>query len=134
MSGRASYLVYWDNDALIDFEGLKDRSERKPVFNSVDKLRALGPSLIRPHAGSLTGEADLLELRPKGGDTYVRPIYARRGDEYVILAVSVEPDKKDFDTAVASAHERLKRYRDQDALSGSPKPKTKGSRKKRSGR
>lgn len=58
---------------------------------------------------SLKGEADLLELRPKQGACEARPIYARLGDRFVVLAIAAK--KKNFDRAVADATQRLKRRR-----------------------
>lgn len=43
------WVVVFDGDAVIDFEDVKSRGERKAVFNVVDKLRALGPDLPSPH-------------------------------------------------------------------------------------
>jgi hypothetical protein len=58
---------------------------------------------------SLKGERDLFELRPKGGAAAVRPIYARIGSTFVILAVS--PDKKHLDRAIRDARSRLSQLR-----------------------
>jgi hypothetical protein len=57
---------------------------------------------------SLKGEADLFELRPKRGAAAVRPIYARLGDRFLILAVA--PTKARFARAVADARTRLSRH------------------------
>jgi hypothetical protein len=59
--------VDFDSDAVVDFEDVKSRGDRKAVFNVVQKLRDLGPDLPSPHMKSLKGEADLFELRPKQG-------------------------------------------------------------------
>lgn len=56
--------VEFDADAVIDFEDVKSKGDRKAVFNVVQKLRDLGPDLPPPHMKSLKGEADLFELRP----------------------------------------------------------------------
>lgn len=101
--------MQFDSDAVIDFEDLKSRADRKAVFNVVQKLKDLGPDLPSPHVKSLKGEADLFELRPRQGACEARPIYARMGREFLILAVAVK--KKDFDQAVASAGERLSLHR-----------------------
>jgi hypothetical protein len=57
---------------------------------------------------SLKGEANLFELRPKQGACETRPIYARFGGRFVVLAVAAK--KKDFDRAVAVANDRLKHH------------------------
>jgi hypothetical protein len=102
-------LVTWDADAILDLEGLTDRGERKATFNVVEKLRQT-KTLISPHTKKLKDEAGLFELRPRAGSSYVRPIYRRVGDDFVILSVSVKPDKADFDVAVKNGHARSPRY------------------------
>lgn len=88
---------------------MKSRGDRKAIFNVVQKLKDLGPDLPSPHMKSLKGEADLFELRPKQGGCEARPIYARLGDRFVVLAIAAK--KKDFDRMVAEASQRLERYR-----------------------
>ena len=102
-----NWIVDFDSDAVIDSEDVKSRGDRKAVFNVVQKLKDLGPDLPSPHMKSLKGEANLFELRPKQGACEARPIYARFGDRFVVLAVAAK--KKDFDRAVVAAGERLKR-------------------------
>lgn len=75
----------------------------------VQKLKDLGPDLPPPHMKSLKGEADLFELRPKQGACEARPIYARLGQKFVVLAVAAK--KKGFDRAVVEATQRLSRHR-----------------------
>lgn len=99
--------VDFDSGAVIDFEDVKSRGDRKAVFNVVQKLTDLGPDLPSPHTKSLKGKADLFELRPKQGACEVRPIYARFADRFIVLAVAAK--KKDFDRAVVAAADRLKR-------------------------
>lgn len=103
-----AWIVDFDSEAVIDFEEVKSRGERKAVFNVVQKLNDLGPDLPSPHMKSLKGEANLFELRPKQGVCEARPIYARFGGRFVVLAVAAK--KKDFDRAVRAANERLKRH------------------------
>jgi hypothetical protein len=102
-------VVDFDGDAVVDFEDVKSRGERKAVFNVLQKLKDLGPDLPTPHMKSLKGEANLFELRPKQGACEPRPIYARLGQRFVILAVAAK--KKDFDRAVSVARGRLVRHR-----------------------
>ncbi len=104
-----SWVALFDADAILDFEDVKSRGERKALLTVVDKLQALGPDLPTPHMKSLKGEADLFELRPKQGRSAVRPIFARDGDRFVVLAVA--PRKNRFEAAVAEARIRLERYR-----------------------
>ena len=102
-----AWVVDFDSDAVIDFEDVKSRGDRKAVFNVVQKLKDLGPALPPPHMKSLKGQANLFELRPKQGACEARPIYARSGDRFVVLAVAAK--KKDFDRALAAASARLER-------------------------
>ena len=89
-----AWTVTFDSDAVIDFEDVKSRSDRKAVFNVVQKLKDVGPDLPSPHMKSLKGEADLFELRPRQGACEARPIYARVGQRFVVTA-SVDTDKGD---------------------------------------
>lgn len=104
-----NWPVDFDAEAVIDFEDLKSRADRKAVFNVVQKLRDLGPDLPPPHMKSLKGEADLFELRPRQGACETRLVYARIGREFLILAVAVK--KRNFDQAVANAVERSRPHR-----------------------
>lgn len=104
-----AWIVDFDSEAVIDFEDVKSRGDRKAVFNVVQKLKDVGPGLPPPHMKSLKGEADLFELRPKQGVCEARPIYARIGQRFVVLAMAAK--KKDLDRAVAIANNRLQRHR-----------------------
>jgi len=104
-----TWIVDFDSDAVIDFEDVKSRGDRKAVFNVVQKLKDLGPNLPSPHMKSLKGEADLFELRPKQGACEVRPIYARLGQRFLVLAIAAK--KRDFDRVVIEAAARLGRHR-----------------------
>jgi len=101
-------VVEFDAGAVIDFEDVKSRGDRKAVFNVVQKLSDLGPALPSPHMKSLKGEADLFELRPRQGACQARAIYARLGSRFVVLAVAAK--KKDFEKAVGAATGRLRRF------------------------
>jgi len=106
---ETDWLVELGVDAVVDFEAVKSRGDRKAVFNVLQKLKDLGPDLPSPHMKSLKGEADLFELRPRQGACEARPIYLRLGDRFVVLAVAAK--KKDFDQAVTEANRRLVGYR-----------------------
>lgn len=103
------WLVEFDSDAVIDFEDVKSRGDRKAVFNVVQKLKDLGPDLPSPHMKSLKGASDLFELRPKQGACEVRPIFARVEERFVVLAVAAK--KKDFERMIVEATQRLRSYR-----------------------
>jgi hypothetical protein len=106
---QKSWVVEFDGDAVVDFEDVKSRGDRKAVFNVLQKLRDLGPDLPSPHMKSLKGEADLFELRPNQGACEARPIYVRLGDRFIVLGVAAK--KKDFDRVVAEVKRRLEGYR-----------------------
>jgi len=103
-----SYVVVFDADAVLDFQDVKSKGDRKALFNAVHKLKELGPLLPSPHMKSLQGEIDLFELRPKQGRSPVRPIYVRVDNQFVILAVAVNKDV--FDRAVRDARNRKSRH------------------------
>lgn len=112
MSVTNPFIVIYDADAILEFEEVKSREERRAVFTCVDKLRRLGAKLPTPHMKSLKNEPNLWELRPHQGRARVRPIYSRLpDDEFVILAFAVAADKADFGAAVDHARSRLVRYR-----------------------
>jgi hypothetical protein len=102
------WSVDFDSDAILDFEDVKSKGDRKAVFNVVQKLKTLGPDLPSPHMKSLKGEANLFELRPRQGACEVRPLYARVGQRFVVLAIAAK--KKDFYRAVEEAALRLSRH------------------------
>jgi hypothetical protein len=102
------WIVEFDSDAVLDFEDVKSKGDRRAVFEVVRKLRRFGPGLTSPHMKSLKGEADLFELRPKRGAVAVRAIYARVGSRFVILAVAAT--KPRLGRAVGDARARLPRH------------------------
>jgi len=106
---RQPWIVHFDSEAVVDFESVKGRGDRKAVVNVVRKLRELGSDLQSPHVKSLKGEADLFELRPKQGACEARLIYARLGWGFLVLAVAAK--KANFDRTTLVARARLGRYR-----------------------
>lgn len=108
-SKSKSILVVYDLEAVLDFEDVKRKEDRKALFNAVDKLSRLGAQLAPPHVKLLKGEADLYELRPRQGQSAVRALYRRFGEHFVILAIA---KKSDFDKKVRLATERARRYLD----------------------
>jgi hypothetical protein len=83
--------------------------ERAAVDNAVRKLEALGPDLPYPHSSDVQAAPDLRELRPRGGNSPTRPLYARRGGAFVIAAIGPEAqhDLRGFRRACQLALERL---------------------------
>lgn len=103
------WAVYFDADAVRDLEEVKSKGDRVAIFHAIEKLRYLGPALPSPYMKSLKGERDLFELRPKSGAAAMRPIYARMGSSFVVLAIA--PDKKRLGRAIGDARSRLARLR-----------------------
>jgi hypothetical protein len=102
------WLVEYLSEAVQDFQAIEARKERIGVLTVVDKLVALGPSLRPPHVKSLKGEANLMELRPRQGQSPVRVVFARVGGGYKILAIAAT--KSEFDAAVITARTRAAKY------------------------
>jgi hypothetical protein len=103
-----TWIVVLNPDAESELKALESR-DLKATLTAIHKLTVLGPRLPPPHVKSLKGEPDLFELRPRGGRSAVRPIYARLGDRFVVLAVAKNKDA--FDRSVEDARERLAQLR-----------------------
>lgn len=107
---RSSYVVVFDSEAAQELaELIKGKEERKAIFNALDKLRQLGPSLVPPHVKTLKDSPGFVELRPRQGRSASRLVYRRCGDLYVILAISKDHDS-DLGAAIAAAQVRFKQY------------------------
>lgn len=83
--------------------------ERVAIGHAAEKLKALGPLLPFPHSSDARGSARCRELRPRGGRSPWRPLYARIGQEFVIAAIAPDgaTDPRGFAKACAAADERL---------------------------
>jgi hypothetical protein len=95
-------LVQAERDKLV-------QAERNAVRNATAKLEALGPDLPYPRSSAIAGTPGLRELRPRGGNSPVRPLYARRGAALVIAAIGPEAksDPHGFRQACQHAAQRL---------------------------
>jgi hypothetical protein len=83
---RARWIVVYYEQAVVEFEALRDRKQRKGVLTIVSILRQIGPKIVEPKR--VKGTSGLLELRPGGGKVIVRPVYARVDErQFVILAI-----------------------------------------------
>jgi hypothetical protein len=107
MANRQSWLVEYLSEAVVEVQGLS-KKDLLGVLNAVDKLRQLGSQLAPPHMKPLQGEPDLLELRPRQGQSPMRVIYARIGDGFKILAVASTHDE--IDAAASLARRRAELY------------------------
>jgi hypothetical protein len=87
--------VVYDPDAAAEFAmAVKSKDERKALLNAVDKLRRLGEQLVPPHMKPLRGAqaSELRELRPRQGRSDWRAVYARSGNDHVVLPVCRHDD------------------------------------------
>ena len=86
-----------------------DTRDQEAIQHARDKLIALGDRLPFPHQSAIRQGAPLRELRPRGGRSRWRPLYARFGAGFVILAVApeAEVDPRGFRRGVDTALERL---------------------------
>lgn len=78
---------------------------------------ALGDHLPNSHQSAVKGVARLRELRPRGGNSPWRPIYARTKSRFIVLAIAPEAlvDRRGYRRAVAKANERLIEIEEEDA-------------------
>jgi hypothetical protein len=107
----ARWTVVYHHQAVVEFEALRDKRQRKGVLTIVSILRQIGPKIVEPHAKPVQGTNGLWELRPGGGKVIVRPLYARvDAREYVILAIGPDAvvDASGFKGAVKRARARAK--------------------------
>jgi hypothetical protein len=106
------FTVLYDPGAAVELAtAVKSKEERKAIFNAVDKLRQIGEQLAPPHMKPLQGAhaGGLRELRPRQGRSDWRPIYVRRANLYIVVAI----DRHDnFDALVARAQQRAEQYVD----------------------
>lgn len=63
-----------------------------------------------PHVKPPAGEADLLELRPRQGNSKARPLVVRHGGGYLVGVVA-DDHAKDMSRACDDARKRLERRR-----------------------
>jgi hypothetical protein len=107
----ATWTVVYHEQAVVEFEALRDKKQRKAVLTIVSILRQIGPKIVEPHAKPVRGTNGLRELRPGGGKVTVRPLYARVDErEFVILAIGPDAvvDASGFRSAVNRARSRAK--------------------------
>jgi hypothetical protein len=109
ISGSSAWIVAYHPEAVVEFESLRDRRQRKGVLTIVSILQQIGPKVLEPHAKPIQGTQGLRELRPGGGRVAVRPLYAQvDARTFVILAIGPEAvvDARGFRNAVKRARDR----------------------------
>jgi hypothetical protein len=112
MVRRSEYFVVWLNEAVDEINEIKQQQLMRDVLKSADQLKRSGPLLVEPHSKPVKGTRRLRELRPKGGRSTVRLLYAKVGiNTFAILGIAVEvkvPAK--FNSAIAKARRRAKEH------------------------
>ena len=109
----SSWVVIWDSDAVDELSGIKEKRTRRDLLKVADKLQRSGPALREPHAKSVKASNGLGELRPNGGQSTLRLLYAQTEEtNFVILAIAPEANVKPqgFRSAVEKAQRRVERY------------------------
>lgn len=103
-------IVVYHPGAVEDFQGVKEKQARKKVLTIASILAQTGARITEPHAKKVQGENKLYELRPGGGKTLLRPLYAQIDGYLVILAIGPEAvaDPSGFKAAVDRAKRRAK--------------------------
>jgi hypothetical protein len=107
----SGWTVVYHEQAVVEFEALRDKQQRKGVLTIVSILRQIGAKVVEPHAKPVQGTSGLWELRPGGGRVIVRPLYARVDErQFVILAIGPDAvvDASGFKSAVKRARTRAK--------------------------
>ena len=106
-AGADTFVVVYDHDAARELQDIRDKRLRVAIFTVVDKLRVLGPKTIEPHSKKIQGASKLRELRPRGGQSTIRPLYVQRDDrEFVILAIA--PEAMENPTGFSASVERAR--------------------------
>jgi hypothetical protein len=104
------WIVLHLGEALEELGGVRssDAAEYQAIRTVADKLKNLGPRLVRPHSGNVQGYPDLRELRPRAGNSPWRVIYRRFGNLMIIGGVA---HKSSFEADAQRAARRLDRIR-----------------------
>jgi hypothetical protein len=103
-----SHVVAIYQDAVTELD-LLDTREQVAVSHAIEKLEALGDRLPYPHQSAVRGAPPLRELRPRGGRSRWRALYARHEEGFVILAIVPEAlvDDHAFNRGVSLAQRRI---------------------------
>jgi hypothetical protein len=102
----------WDVVYLPAAEQERDKlpgNEKAALYNAVQKLEHIGPTLGYPHTSDVRSVPGLRELRPRQGRSPWRALFRRVGEQFVIAAVGpeTESDPRGFARACQSAVTRL---------------------------
>lgn len=103
--------VVYHPEAVVEFNAIRDKQARKKVLTIVAILQQTGTAITEPHSKKVKGAEKLHELRPGGGKTLLRPLYAQIGKQLVILCIGpeAEVDPSGFRAAVERAKRRARK-------------------------
>ena len=106
------FMVRHHPRAEKELKEITDMRDRLALFTVVDKLRRIGRKVTAPHSKPIQGVSGLHELRPQGGRSVWRLLYAAVGTEFVILAVTrtTQVRKHEFQAGIERARRRGKDY------------------------
>jgi len=121
------YAGVWEVRYLPEAEQEREElpgKEKAALYNAVQKLEQIGPSLGYPHTSDVRGFLDLRELRPRQGRSAWRAFYRRVREPYLIAAVGPEAqhDRRGFDRACEAAVARLTELEEELAREAEKEP------------
>lgn len=84
-----TYVTTWHPEAEAELAKVRDMKQRIAIHTVIDQVRRNGPKVCSPHRRQVQGAAGLHSLRPKGGRSIWRVLYACSGERrYMLLAVT----------------------------------------------
>jgi hypothetical protein len=87
-----TFVTMWHPEAEAELAKVRDGKERYAIHTAIDKVRRNGPKICAPHRKQVQGVAGLHSLRPRGGRSIWRVLYACSGERrYLLLAVTRTP-------------------------------------------
>lgn len=87
-----TFVTMWHPEAEAELKKVRDRKQRMAIYSVVDKVSRSGTKLCMPHRKQVQGVAGLQSLRPRGGRSVWRVLYACSGERrYLLLAVTRTP-------------------------------------------
>jgi len=87
-----TFVTMWHPEAESELTKVRDLKQRLAIHSVIDKVRRNGPKVCHPHRKQVQGVAGLQSLRPRGGRSVWRVLYACSGERrYMLLAVTRTP-------------------------------------------
>lgn len=114
MSGSFRFEVDFHPGAEKEFKKIRDQQLRLAILRVVETLKRNGPDIGMPHARSpLAGCIRLSELRPKSGQSNVRPLYAQVDHGYFVV-FAIAPEAMNNPQGFRRAQDRARRRAKQE--------------------